>query len=188
MAKGFTLWFSGMAGSGKTELAETVEGNLLERGLDVEFLDDTMLREDFGNELGEAPAGFEELALRAGRLANLLTRNGVPTLIAAHAPLREQRETNRQLIGDFVEVYCKRELSACQESAGDDALFATVFEEPERPEILVEIDEEDPEEAAQKIIHTLTLLGKLDSGESESEYSQDEEEKIKKRLKDLGYI
>lgn len=175
MQQGFVLWFTGGADSGRIELAECVEETLLERGMDLELLDDDMMKDDFGEGLADDRAGQDILVKRAGAIANMLSRNGVPIVIAMDAPFNTQREEIRGLVGNFVEVYCK--------SAKDEGIEA-----PEKPEILIDADEESSEDGCKKIIHTLTLLNYLGAGDGDSEYSADEEEKIKKRLKDLGYI
>ena len=190
MRQGFTLWFTGLPSSGKSTLAEGVEGSLLERGLDVELLDEEMLRRDFGEELGSDRAGLERLARRAGIIANLLTRNGTPAIVAMNAPFREAREKNRELIGRFIEVYCRRPLDDRPPRRADEAspVAELPFEEPVKAEIVVEAERESVEETCRKILRTLELLNYIPGGEGDAEYSPREEEEIKKRLKDLGYI
>ena len=61
------------------------------------------------------------------------------------------------------------------------------YEEPEKPEIIVDTDREDIDQSVNKILKTLELL-KYIPAVSTMEYSSDEEEKIKERLKALGYI
>ena len=93
MQRGFTLWFTGLPGSGKSALAECVEGALLERGLDIEFLDEEMIRRDFGDELSEDGAGRAKLTNRAAVIANILTRNRIPALVAMTSPTRNAPNT-----------------------------------------------------------------------------------------------
>jgi hypothetical protein len=57
-----------------------------------------------------------------------------------------------------------------------------------KPEVVVNTAEETIEESAGKILRTLELMGYIPASESEQEYSEEEEEEIKKRLADLGYI
>ncbi len=107
---------------------------------------------------------------------------------------------NRKEIGDFVEVYCKCSLEVCirrdvkglykKALAGEIRNYTGVddpYEEPLDPEVVLETDRETPEESVQKIIQKLENLGYLPRIE-ESVYTAEEEEKVKKRLEDLGYL
>lgn len=62
------------------------------------------------------------------------------------------------------------------------------YEEPEKAEVVVNTAEETIEESLAKILKTLELMGYIPASGSDSEYSEEEEEEIKKRLADLGYI
>jgi hypothetical protein len=62
------------------------------------------------------------------------------------------------------------------------------YEEPHKPEILVETNKETIEESTHKILRTLELMSYIPGVDAETEYSSEEEEAIKTRLKDLGYI
>ena len=61
------------------------------------------------------------------------------------------------------------------------------YEDPPKAEIVVETTVETVEESVKKILHTLEVMGHIESTDTE-EYSDEEEEEIKKRLADLGYI
>jgi adenylyl-sulfate kinase len=198
--KGFTLWFTGLSGSGKTTLARKVEEVLLERGLKVEVLDGDIIRTNLSKGLGYSKEDRDTNIRRIGFVCNLLTRNGVVAIAAAISPYRAIRAENRKLIGNFVEVYCKcpieelkrRDVKGLYEKAlkGEIKNFTGVsdpYEEPNDAEVIAHTDKESVEESTGRIIKTLEVLGHVpaDAGE---DYSDEEEEEIKARLKDLGYI
>jgi adenylyl-sulfate kinase len=198
--KGFTLWFTGLSGSGKTTLSNAVEQILLERGMKVEVLDGDVVRTHLSKGLGFSKEDRDTNIRRIGFVCHLLTRNDVVAIGAAISPYRAIRDENRKLIGRFVEVYCrcsidelkKRDVKGLYEKAlkGELANFTGVsdpYEEPLKPEVLVDTGKESEEESVSKIIRTLELMGYVPSSGA-SDYSRDEEETIKKRLKDLGYI
>ena len=106
MAKGFTLWFTGLSDSGKSTLAREVEGILLERGLPVEVLDGDIIRTNLSKGLGFSKEDRDTNIRRIGFVCNLLTRNGVIAVAAAIAPYAAVRAENRKLIGRYVEVFC----------------------------------------------------------------------------------
>jgi adenylyl-sulfate kinase len=201
MKKGFTLWFTGLSGSGKSTLAEAVEKELLERGLGVEILDGDIIRTNLSKGLGFSKEDRDINIRRVGFVCNLLTRNGAVAIAACISPYKAIRDENRAMIGRFVEVYCKAPVDKLAERdvkglykkalAGEIKGFTGVddpYEEPVKPEVVVETTKETVEESTKKIMHTLELLGYIEPLEGEAEYSEEEEEEIKKRLADLGYI
>ncbi len=199
--KGFTLWFTGLPCSGKTTLAQGVEEILLERGLPVEVFDGDEIRTNLTKGLGYSKEDRDTNIRRIGYVCNLLTRNGVVSIAAVISPYQNIRDEVRETIGRFVEVFVdapleeliKRDVKGMYKKAlaGEIKNFTGVsdpYEAPENPEILVETDKEDVDESLQKIIRTLELMNYVPGADAESEYSDEEEEKIKSRLKDLGYI
>jgi len=200
MAKGFTLWFTGLSGSGKTTLAAEIEGVLLERGMNVEVLDGDVIRQNLSKGLGFSKEDRDLNIRRIGFVCNLLTRNDAVAIAAAISPYAEVRAENRKLIGRFVEVWCHCPIEILKERdpkglyakalKGEIKGFTGVddpYEEPADAEIVCHTHEESVEESASKIARTLEILGYIPRVD-DAEYSAEEEEKIKQRLKDLGYI
>jgi adenylyl-sulfate kinase len=199
--KGLTLWFTGLPCSGKSTLANRVQEILLERGMNVELLDGDEVRQNLCKGLGFSKEDRDTNIRRIGYVCKLLSRNGTVAIAAAISPYREIRDENRKAIANYVEVYvkapievlAKRDIKGMYKKAlaGELKNFTGVsdpYEEPENPEILIESDKETVEESTNKIIRTLELMGLIPGAPAESEYSAEEEEKIKARLKDLGYI
>ncbi len=199
--KGFTLWFTGLSGSGKSTLAEKIKPILLERGRNVEILDGDIVRTNLSKGLGFSKEDRDTNIRRIGFVCHLLSRNGAVAITAAISPYREIRDECREMIGDFVEVYCKCPLEVLAERdvkglykkamAGEIKNFTGVsdpYEEPEKAEVVIDSSTETIEQSADKIIRTLELMGYIKGSEDDTGYSQDEEEQIKARLKDLGYI
>ena len=198
--KGFTLWFTGLSGSGKSTLAQECELALLERGMKVEVLDGDVVRQNLSTGLGFSKEDRDTNIRRIGFVCNLLTRNEVVAIAAAISPYEEIREEVRQLIGRFMMVYCDCPLEVLKERdpkglykkalAGEIKHFTGVddpYEPPKKPEIVCQTDLESVEKSVENILKTLEILGYIPAMES-AEYSSEEEEKIKQRLKDLGYI
>ncbi len=99
-----------------------------------------------------------------------------------------------------MEVYCKCPLEICirrdvkglyrKALAGEIKNYTGIddpYEEPLKPEVTLETDRETPEQSVMKIIQKLEVLGYLPPAE-EGVYTAEEEEKVKKRLEDLGYL
>ena len=199
--QGFTLWFTGLPCSGKTTISDIVEKELRARGLNVEALDGDEVRRNLSKDLGFSKKDRDTHIMRIGFIAKLLSRNGVATLAAFVSPYREVRDYLRSEIGNFVEVYVSCPVEVCIERdvkgmykkalAGEIQNFTGVsdpYEEPLDPEIVVDTDKETVEESAQKVIDQLESMGYIPAVSESVVYTTEEEEKIKKRLKSLGYL
>jgi adenylylsulfate kinase len=199
--KGFTIWFTGLSGAGKTTVSKLVEEELRRRGRKVEVLDGDVVRTNLSKGLGFSKEDRDINIRRIGFVCHILSRNGVAALAAAISPYREIRDENRKLIGEFVEVFCKCPLDVLVERdvkglykkaiAGEIKNFTGVsdpYEEPTTPEVVCNTDVEAPEESAAKVIDKLEELGYLAAPGTEGVYSEEEEEKVRKRLEALGYM
>jgi len=199
--KGFTLWFTGLSSSGKSTIARVVEDVLRDRGMKVEVLDGDVIRTNLSKGLGFSKEDRDLNIKRVGFVCHLLSRNGVVAIASVISPYREVRDYNRDIIGRFVEVYTKCPLDVLEERdvkglykkarAGEIKGFTGVddpYEEPLQAEVVVETDKETEEQCVQKIIRTLELMGYIPGADAADECSPEEEEKIKQRLRELGYI
>jgi adenylyl-sulfate kinase len=199
--QGFTVWFTGLPGSGKTALALRLEEVLRERGLQVERLDGDIVRKSLTRDLGFSKRDRDMNIERITFVAMLLTRNGVAVLCSFISPYRERRAKSRSEIGNFVEVYCKSSLDALIERdvkglykkalAGEIQNFTGVsdpYEAPENPEVVVETDKETIKESLVKIVRKLEELGYVPPVETDDAYSAEEEKEVESRLRALGYL
>ncbi len=205
-SKGFTLWFTGLSGAGKTTLAQKIEQIFQDQGYKVELLDGDVIRTNLSKGLGFSKEDRDTNIKRIGFVCRLLTRNGVIAIASAISPYKEVREYNRNLIDDYVEVFVKCPLDTCIERdkkgiykkalAGEIKNYTGVsdpYEEPVNSEIVIETDKETIDEGVAKILSALRHLGYLQEGNEQQAtedevYTEEEEEKIKQRLQDLGYI
>jgi adenylylsulfate kinase len=174
--RGFTLWFTGLSGAGKTTISEIVEKELRRRIGSVEVLDGDIVRTNLSKGLGFSRADRDTNILRIGFVANLLTRNGVAVIVSAISPYKEARDQVRRDIGeDFIEVYVRCPVEVCAQRdvkglyrralAGEIKQFTGVsdpYEPPAAPELVLNTDEEEPEESAGKVIAKLEELGYLE--------------------------
>jgi adenylylsulfate kinase len=183
--RGFTLWFTGLSGSGKTTISEIVERELKERERPVEVLDGDIVRTNLSKGLTFSRDDRNINVLRIGFVANLLTRNGVGVIVSAISPYKEARDQVRRRIVDFVEVFVDAPLEVCADRdvkglykkafAGEIEQFTGVsdpYEPPNAPDLVLKTDEELPEESAQRVIEKLEFFGYLWPREAnETEYN-----------------
>ena len=173
--QGYTLWFTGLSGAGKTTISHIVAEELTSRGSKLEILDGDVVRENLSKGLGFSKEDRDTNIRRIAFVADLLSRNGVPVITAAISPYREIRDEAREMMGDrFIEVYIEASVDACAERdvkglykkafAGEIKEFTGVsdpYEEPLDPEITLKTEEEEPEESAAKLIAYLEERGLL---------------------------
>ena len=167
--KGFTLWFTGLSGAGKTTISEIVEQELRDRGSRVEVLDGDVVRENLSKGLGFSKEDRDTNIRRIAFVADLLSRNGVPVITAAISPYREIRDEARELMGDrFIEVFVKASVEVCAERdvkglyekafKGEIKEFTGVsdpYEPPLSPELTLDTEHDSAEEDAAKILSLL---------------------------------
>ncbi|MDQ3010573.1 MAG: adenylyl-sulfate kinase [Acidobacteriota bacterium] len=176
MSQGFTLWFTGLSGAGKTTLTEALVPQLRARGVKVEVLDGDEVRTNLSKGLGFSKEDRDTNIRRIGYVARLLSRNGVGVIAAAISPYREIRDEVRTSVeGDgakFVEVFVHASLDTLvardvkglykKAIAGEIKQFTGVsdpYEEPLNAEVRVSSDNESVEQSAAKIIAKLEALG-----------------------------
>jgi adenylyl-sulfate kinase len=177
---GFTLWFTGLSGSGKSTIAHLVGPELDRRGLLVEYLDGDTVRTHLSKGLGFSKEDRDTNIERIGWVASRLTRHGATVVAAAISPYRDTRQKAREMVeafGTFVEVHVKASVDECARRdvnglyakafAGEIKGFTGVddpYEEPVDPEIVVDTEGQEPEESAAVIVGKLEELGLIPSG------------------------
>jgi len=173
--KGFTVWFTGLSGAGKSTIAEMLFHEFQDRGLKTEILDGDEVRKNLSKGLGFSKEDRDTNIMRIGFVANLLTRNGVATICCPISPYKETRDACRALIGEFVEIYVYatvEEIASHRDPkglykkalAGEITGFTGVddpYEAPEHPELVVDTETQTPEESLQAVLVRLTELGHL---------------------------
>jgi adenylyl-sulfate kinase len=172
---GFTVWLTGLSGSGKSAIADILERELRARGLKVEVLDGDVVRTHLTKGLGFTKEDRDENIRRVGWVCEILARNDVVAIAAVISPYRAVREEVRAKIGRFVEVYVEAPLETLVERdvkglyrramAGEIDNFTGVsdpYEPPLKPEVTCHSDgRETPEESARRVIETVVALGYL---------------------------
>jgi adenylylsulfate kinase len=174
---GFTLWFTGLSGSGKTTIAHLVGPELDRRGLIVEYLDGDTVRTHLSKGLGFSKEDRDAHIERVGWVSSRLTRHGGVVIAAAISPYEETRQKARAMVeefGPFVEVYVRASVDECARRdvkglyakafAGEITGFTGVddpYEEPSSPEIVLDTEEHEPAVSAAIIVARLEALGLL---------------------------
>jgi adenylyl-sulfate kinase len=165
--KGTTLWITGLHGSGKNELAFTLEKELFDAGATVVLLDGSSIRLGLSKELDYSPADRAEHLRRVAHISKLLNDQGIITICSFISPDESIRRQVVQIIGedrfklvymdaalDFCksnkpELYAKYEQGKVQNIPGVDLPFSI----PEKPDLTLK-----PEDRAQNVQILLEYL------------------------------
>ena len=163
---GVCFWLTGLSGSGKSTVGRLAAGQLRDRGHQVEVLDGDDVRQNLCAGLGFSREDRDVNVRRIAWVADLLSRNGVVTFVAAVSPYRRTRDEARARMGDrFVEVYVRASVEECERRdvkglyerarAGEIQGFTGVsdpYEEPPAAELTLETESESPEESAARLV------------------------------------
>ncbi|WP_284124641.1 bifunctional sulfate adenylyltransferase/adenylylsulfate kinase [Parerythrobacter aestuarii] len=176
--QGFTLFFTGFSGSGKSTIANAVMTKLMEMGgRRVTLLDGDVVRKNLSSELGFSKEHRNLNIERIGYVASEITKNGGIAICAPIAPYSGSRRVVRELIeplGGFLEIHVNTPLEVC-EARDRKGLYAKAragvikeftgisdpYEEPEDPEMRIDTTDITIDQAAQQVLLKLEKLGYL---------------------------
>lgn len=168
MRQGFVVWLTGLPGSGKTTIARELEPELRKLGWPVEVLDGDEIRQNLSKGLGFSREDRETHLKRVTYVAKLLSRNGVAVIAAFISPYRSIREFARKETTNFMEIYVKCSVEICAKrdpkglyrkaSTGeirDLTGLQDLYEEPLRPDLLVDTEKLNLDESVDAILDKL---------------------------------
>jgi sulfate adenylyltransferase len=174
--QGFTLFFTGLSGAGKSTIANVLLVKLLELGgRPVTLLDGDIVRKHLSSELGFSKEHRDINIRRIGFVASEITKNGGIAICAPIAPYDSVRKEVRAMIepvGGFILIHLATPLEVC-EARDRKGMYAKArqgiikeftgisdpYEEPQDAEMRIDTSELTPEESAQEIILHLEKLG-----------------------------
>ena len=174
--QGFTVFMTGLSGSGKSTIARVLLVKFLEmRDRPVTLLDGDIVRKNLSSELTFSKEHRDLNITRIGFVASEITKNGGIALCAPIAPYEESRRANRELIsrcGGYVEVYVATPLEVC-EARDRKGLYAKAragivkgvtgitdpYDPPRNPDIVIDTSDVTPLEAVQEILLYLQQQG-----------------------------
>jgi sulfate adenylyltransferase len=182
--QGFTVFFTGLSGSGKSTIANVLMVKLLETGgRALTLLDGDIVRTNLSSELGFSREHRDINIRRIGFVASEITKNGGIALCAPIAPYDAIRKQNKAQIskgGGYILVHVATTLEVCEQRdtkglyakarAGIIKEFTGIsdpYEEPEDADIVIDTDDMTPEECAQQIILHLEKEGYVGSAQDE---------------------
>lgn len=174
--QGYTVFFTGLSGSGKSTIANALLVRLLELGTrPVTLLDGDIVRKNLSSELGFSKEHRDLNVQRIGFVASEITKNGGIAICAPIAPYAGSREQVRETVsaaGVFVEIHVATPLEVCEQRdrkglyalarAGKIKEFTGIsdpYEVPENPDLRIDTTDITPDQAVQRIVLKLEALG-----------------------------
>ncbi len=169
MEQGFAIWITGLPSSGKSTITRYVTKRLREdHNVPVIHLESDELRKFLTPEPNYSAKERDWFYEVIGKLAHLLTSNGVNVIIDATANKRKYRDNARACIPRFLEIYIKCPIEICKKRdakgiyrMAEEGKAQAVpeiqepYEEPTAPEIVIQCDQTSPEEAAAIIVRKI---------------------------------
>jgi sulfate adenylyltransferase len=176
--QGFTVFFTGLSGSGKSTIANALMVKLLEIGSrPVTLLDGDVVRKNLSSELTFSKEHRDLNIQRIGYVASEITKNRGIAICAPIAPYTNMRRQVREIIsplGGFIEVFVSTPIEVCEKRdrkglyakarAGIIKGFTGIddpYEAPENAEIVIDTEQLSPDLAAHRVLITLEKLGYL---------------------------
>jgi len=166
----WTLWFTGLHGSGKSTIARKLIEILRKSNVEATLLDGDELRKTISSDLGYS---LEERNEHMKRVANLCKENSqkeILTIASVASPTEQSREYARKILDKMILVYVKCPLEICAErdvkghykkAKGNEKGFkhfmkvSSNFEEPKNPDIILETDKETVNESVNNLLDKL---------------------------------
>lgn len=178
--EGLILWLTGPVGSGKGALADEINNYLLDLGCKVELLAQKVINESLNNEKTSSDNELDAYYRRILFVCNLLARNDVIAIAVTNSIVRDLFGELRSMTSEpFIQIGVS-ERSTLQSEAKHEGSFIDA-------EVIVDLGSETIKQSRRKVVATLQQLNLFPHFEGE-EYSAADEEAIKKRLADLGYL
>jgi adenylylsulfate kinase len=163
------VWITGLPASGKSTLTAALRKLLAARGVDVAVLESDALRQVFTPRPRYDDEERDDFYRQMVFVGRLLIERGVPVIFDATANRRAYRDRAREQIPQFLEVYVATPLGTCiardpkgiyrkgQEGGASTVPgIQAVYEPPERPDVVVNGDRDQPEAAARRIVSALS--------------------------------
>ncbi|MEK6949738.1 MAG: adenylyl-sulfate kinase [Nanoarchaeota archaeon] len=170
MERAWTIWFTGLHGSGKSTIANRLIAILREKNIEAELLDGDELRKTISAGLGYSVKERNEHMRRVADMCKKITDEGIMAIASVASPTKSSREYAKKTLKKMFLVYVKCPLEVCakrdikghyQKAGKNEKGFehfmnvSSNYEEPEDPDIVLNTDKESIEESVNRLVGKL---------------------------------
>jgi len=171
---GWTLWFTGLHGYGKTTIAEKLIEVLRLNKIPVILIDGDIIRTIISSDLGYSIGDRNAHMGRVAKLCKLISANGILSIACVASPTERSREYAGKVLKKIFQIYVKCPLEECEkrdvkghykkarnkEIGFENFVGVSLkFEEPKSPDIILDTEKESVEESVNKLLNKLKEKG-----------------------------
>ena len=170
----WTLWFTGLHGSGKTTITNSLVRQLRKKNIPVVVLDGDEVRKNISSDLGYSLEERNKHLKRVAGMCKIINTNGILCIAAVASPTESSRKYAKKLLDNFFLAYIKCPLEICKKRDVKGHYKKAAlrkpgfkhfskgtldFEEPKSPDIILETNKESKEDSVNKLISKLKEKG-----------------------------
>ena len=182
MEHAWTIWFTGLHGSGKSTIAGNLANILRGKNVPCVLIDGDEVRKTVSTDLGYSLEERNEHMRRVANICKIISENSIITIASVASPTESSRAYAKKILKKMFLVYVKCPLEICEErdvkghyknSKAKQKGFehfmrvSSGFEEPKNPDVILNTDKESVEESVNKLVENLKerdlILNKLHS-------------------------
>ena len=176
MEKAYTIWFTGLHGSGKSTIANRLLSILIGKNIPCKLLDGDELRKTISSDLGYSFGERNEHMRRVADLCKTVTDKGIMAIASVASPTEKSRDYARKVLKKMLLVYAKCPLEICakrdvkghyKQAGKNEEGFehfmkvSSNYEEPKNPDIVLETGKETVDESVSRLASKLKENGIL---------------------------
>ena len=174
VSEGWTLWFTGLHGSGKSTIAEKLTSILRGENISVVVLDGDKMRETISSDLGYTIEERNKHMRRVAQICKIISDSGVLNIASVASPTEKSREYAKKILKNVLTIYTQCPVEICEQrdvkghykkAKNKEKNFNNFvgkhvkYEIPKNPDIILDTNKENVDESVNKLLTKLREHG-----------------------------